>query len=185
MKYGPKLRIRERSKMCGFPMIIQQLWNVCKIEGSAGVANFEYFPRNMKDCEQQSTSQKIRHSQNACNYCRFWKKIDDDAPRQKSGSPRMLTITVVFEECWWYRRCERHDAVSHFEYGRDYSSILRPKRWGTNITQYVSVSFAGATARFWKVPNRESQRHRSFTEEHRRPHREAKPLHPNELRVLS
>ena len=182
MKYGPKQRIRERSKMCCFPLIIQQLWNICKINESMNAAKFDYFLRNMKDCENRSTSLKIRHSQNACNYSRFSTKMDDDAPRQKRGSPRMLTITVVFEEFWWYRMCKRDDAVSHFEYGRDYSKILRPQRWRTIMTQYVKWTFLGARARFWKVPNPECERHRSFTQGHRRPHREAKPAHPDELR---
>ena len=26
------------------------------------------------------------------------RKTDDDAPKQKRGTPRMLTITIVFEE---------------------------------------------------------------------------------------
>ena len=51
----------------------------------------------MKDYENQSAQEKIRHSQNAYNYYRFWRKFDDDVPKQKSGTPRMLIITSIFE----------------------------------------------------------------------------------------
>ena len=92
------------------------------------VANFEYFLRNVKDCESQSATTKKGDSKKYCNYYRFSTKMDDDAPRQKRESPRMLIITIVFEEFGWYRRCARDGGVSHFEYGRDYSKILRPQR---------------------------------------------------------
>ena len=46
------------------------------------VAKFEYNLGNMKDCENQSTTAKKRHSKKAYNYNRFLRKIDD-APTQK------------------------------------------------------------------------------------------------------
>ena len=147
-----------------------------------GTPKLYNFHGKLKNYENQMGTTKKGDCKNAYNYFRFWRKIDDDAPRQKSGTPRMLIFTVVFEEFWWYRRCKRNDALSHFEYGRDYSKIMRPQRWRTTMAQYVKWTFLGATARFWKVPNPECERHRSFTEGYRRPHREAKRSTPDELR---
>ena len=96
----------------------------------------------------------------------FWRKIDVDAPRRKRGTPRMRIKHVVFEWFWWSQGSKSDGALSHFESRWDYSNILRPQRWGTKLAHYVLVSFAAATARFWKVPNRQSQRHRSLAEDY-------------------
>ena len=101
LKICPKHTIRQRSKMCGFPLEIQQLWNVCKINESMNVAKFEYNLGNMKDYEKQLKTAKKGNSEKAYIYCRFWRKFDDEAPRQKGETPRMLIFTVVFDEFWW------------------------------------------------------------------------------------
>ena len=77
MKYGQKWRISERTKICGFLIEIQQIWNIHKINESITVAKFEYNLGNkfMKDCENQLT-------------------------KQKRGTPKRLIIIVVFEEKW-------------------------------------------------------------------------------------
>ena len=65
---------------------------------SVNVAKFEYNHGNMKDYEKQLKTPKIRQSKKAYIYCRFLRKFDDEAPRHKLGSPRMLEFTVVFDE---------------------------------------------------------------------------------------
>jgi len=74
---------------------IQQLCNINKTKESVNVPKFEYFRKKYKDYENQSATTKIRHSKNAYKHLRFSRKIDADNPRQKSGTPRMLIITVV------------------------------------------------------------------------------------------
>ena len=71
MKYGPKQRIRERSKMYDFPLEIQQIGNIDKIKESMNVTKFEHVLGNMKDYENQSDQEKSWHSKNAYNYLRF------------------------------------------------------------------------------------------------------------------
>ena len=138
----------------------------CEFQESIVVATIEYNLGNMKNCEKQSNRPKIRHSKKAYNSNRFWRKIDVDASWQKLGTPRMLMKCVVFEGFWWSQGSKSDGALSHFESRRDYSNILRPQRWGTKLAHYVIVGFAAATARFWKVPNRQSQRHRSLAEDY-------------------
>ena len=111
MKYGPEWRISQRTKMCGFLLEIQQIWYINKLNESITVAKFEYNIGNMKDCEKQSTKAKKGHSKKAYNYWRFWRKMDDDAQRQKRGTPRMLIITVVFEEKTMLRLQDKNQAL--------------------------------------------------------------------------
>ena len=115
----------------------------------------------MNNYENRSTTTKKGNSKKA-----FCRKVDDETPTQKRDTPRILIIPVAFEGVWRSQGSKRDGAVSHFEFRRDYSNILRPQRRRTKITHYVIVGFAAATARFWKVPNRESQRHRSFAEDY-------------------
>ena len=75
MKYGQKWRISERTKMCGFLLEIQQIWNINKLIESIAVAKFEYNLGNMKDCENQLT-------------------------KQKRDIPKRLIFIIVFEEKW-------------------------------------------------------------------------------------
>ena len=121
---------------------------------------------NMKDCENQSNWPKIRNSKKAYKTFRCWKQIDLDAPSQKLGTPRMRIKPIVLEGFWWSQGSKSDYALSHVESRGDYSNILRPQRWRTKITHYVIVGFVRATARFWKVPNRESQRRCSFAEDY-------------------
>ena len=92
---------------------------------------------------------------------------------QKSGSPRMLIITVVFEEKTMLRLQDKKDAVQEclqlLSFLDDVDDNNGPKRDGavrnceyyqgrvtkmthpwirTRMTQYVIVSFLGATATF-------------------------------------
>ena len=60
-------------------------------------AKIEYNLRNMKDCENQSSTRKKVHSKKAYETNRFGRKIDDDAPRQKSGTLKKLMKPIVFE----------------------------------------------------------------------------------------
>ena len=101
LKIGPKHKIRQRSKMCGFPLEIQQFWNLDEIMDSMNAAKIKYNLGNMKDYEKQLKTAKKGKSKKAYIYGRFWRKFDDEAPRQKFGSPRMLIFTVVFDEFWW------------------------------------------------------------------------------------
>ena len=97
LKFGQKRRIRERAKMCGFPLEIQQFWNLDEIMDSIDVAKIEYNLGNMKDCENQSSTRKKRNSKKAYETCRFRRKIDDDAPRPKKGTFKKLMKPDVFE----------------------------------------------------------------------------------------
>jgi len=58
LKFGQKRRVRERAKMCGFPLEIQQFWNLHEIMDSMNAAKIEYNLGNMKDCENQSSTRK-------------------------------------------------------------------------------------------------------------------------------
>ena len=71
LKFGRKRRIRERSKMYGFPLEIQQFRNLDEIMDSMDAAKIEYNLGNMKDYEKQSSTRKIRHSKKAYETCRF------------------------------------------------------------------------------------------------------------------
>ena len=103
---------------------------------------------------------------------------------KKSDSPRMLIITIVFEEkrCWGSKTKIR-DSKNAYIYCRFWWILMITsvgERWRTfsfwvwrglqqdfeahamkdEIRQCIKWTFLGATARFWKVPNRESERHR-------------------------
>ena len=166
LKYDRKGRSHHRSKKWRFPLEIQQLRKRCEFQESIVVAKIKYSLGNMKNCEDQPNRQKKRYSKKAFKTCRFWRKMDVGAPRQKSDTPRMLMKSVVFEWFWWSQGSKSDDALSHFESRRDYSNILKPQRWGVKLTHYVIVGLAAATARFWKVPNRESERHCSLAEDY-------------------
>ena len=71
LKFGRKRRIHRRAKMCGFPLEIQQLWNLDEIMGSIDAAKIEYNHGNMKDSENQLSTRKKRHSKKAYETCRF------------------------------------------------------------------------------------------------------------------
>ena len=83
--------------MCGFPLEIQQFWNLDEIMDSMNAAKIEYNLGNMKDSENQSSTRKIRNSKKAYETCRFLRKIDDDAPRQKRDTFKKLMKPIVFE----------------------------------------------------------------------------------------
>ena len=146
---GGKHRIRERSKMCGFSLEIQQFWHMCKINESINAAKFEYNLGNMKDCENQSAT-------------------------QKSGTPKRLTITDIvwrksmltlqdidqaLSECVWNlpflksvddnKRRREVTQLLILSMARTTARFRGPKPWGTRMTQFLSLSMAAATARFW------------------------------------
>ena len=82
-------------------MEIQQFWNLDEIMDSMNVAKIEYNLGNMKDSENQSSTRKKGEFQKAYETCRFWTKIDDDAPRQKLGTFKKIMKPNVFERFWW------------------------------------------------------------------------------------
>ena len=71
LKIVPKHRIRERNKMCGFLVEMQQLRKRCKFQESIVAAKIEYNFGNIDNCENRSTTAKKRHSKNAYKTCRF------------------------------------------------------------------------------------------------------------------
>ena len=58
LKFGRKRRIRERAKMCGFPLEIQQFWNLHESMDSMNAAKIEYNLGNMNNCENQLSTRK-------------------------------------------------------------------------------------------------------------------------------
>ena len=119
----------------------------------------EYNLGNMKDYENQSATTKKADSKDYNSCCvwiknRWWRSKTKKADSQNAyiyfRFCRVLMITRV-EERWrssriWIlaRTCDKNEAPV----------ILR------QMTEYVIVGFPGATATFWKVPNRESERRR-------------------------
>ena len=136
--------------MCCFPLEIQQFWHINKINELVNAAKIEYFLGNMKDCENQSTTTKIRHSQNAYNYWRFWRKNGWWRAKTKIRHSKnaynycrfwtILMITMV-EERWrtfkmWIlaRTCDKNeppvdpnndDVLSKVDFFGSHSDILK------------------------------------------------------------
>ena len=111
-----------------FSMEIQQFWNLDEIMDSMNVAKIEYNLGNMKNCENQLSTRKKRHSKKAYETCRFWTKIDADAPRQKKELSKSL----------W-----------NLSFLNDFDDTEAQKE----VTHYEILSVAAATARLWGPRN--------------------------------
>ena len=74
--------------------------------------------------------------------CVFWTKMQLEDEEQKSGTPRMRIITVVFQWFWWWQRSLYHGVIRNIDPGGDHSNIFA---WGKMGSIWAS---AGGTRNF-------------------------------------
>ena len=184
LKFGRKRRIHQRAKMCGFPLEIQQFWNIDEIMDSINAAKIEHNLGNMKDSECQPSTRKkgtpkglwnlsiLKKNrwwppntkkgqfQKAYETCRFWMSLMITRLRKRWRTTRWWVWLQPQQDFEAPAMRDQNEPVSNFEPGCSHSKILRSKRWRKN---------------------RDFERHCSLAERYRLRRWREKPADPNGL----
>ena len=128
-------------KMLTFLEEIQQFWKADKRKQKGALPKGLWLLRNFAKLDNGRATTKIRQSNFdgfSCCFC--------------------MILMIALGDIWWCRlKCWASWGLQqHFEKGHSQRKL----------THFGICILAGATATFWKVPNRESERHCSFTEGH-------------------